>query len=254
MLGHRIEDAAGVDGPAEGLGLLPVVTRYHSAKRTVPIETTFGTLAAPWSWLGDKKVAGYEIRHGSTHATDTMEIDRGGFAFGHGNVLGISMHGVLEDPDVLESLTGAVPPGLDATLDLLADAIDDHLDTAWLRARLQRQQQMGPTPAGRRPDGVGHNGRVPPSADAAHAATSSWHHEDRVERYLDRRDGLAPRQAGEEVLISLLPPEARSLLDLGCGDGRLTRLSLDARDLAGAGGGGGLLPAHAGPGPPPIRR
>jgi adenosylcobyric acid synthase len=229
MLGHRIEDSAGVDGSAEGLGLLPVVTRYHAAKRTVHTATAFGPLAAPWSWLGDKKVSGYEIRHGSTHATATMEIDRGGIAFGHGNVLGLTMHGVLEAPHVLESFAGAVPPGLDTSLDLLADAIDDHLDTAWLRARLERQRRKGPTPAERRPDGVGHNGRVPLPADSAHTAASSWDHEDQVERYLDRRATLAPRQAGEELLISLLPPEPRSLLDLGCGDGRLARLSLDAR-------------------------
>jgi adenosylcobyric acid synthase len=229
MLGHRIEDTAGVDGWAEGLGLLPVVTRYHAAKRTVHTATAFGPLAAPWSWLGDKKVSGYEIRHGSTHATATMEIDVGGIAFGHGNVLGLTMHGVLEDPDVLESFAGAVPPGLDTSLDLLADAIDDHLDTGWLRARLERRPQNGPTSTGRRPEGVGHNGRVPLPADSAHTAASSWDHEDQVERYLDRRAALAPRQAGEEVLISLLPPAPRSLLDLGCGDGRLARLSLDAR-------------------------
>jgi cyclopropane fatty-acyl-phospholipid synthase-like methyltransferase len=69
---------------------------------------------------------------------------------------------------------------------------------------------------------------VPDPADFTRAAASSWDDEDRVERYLDRRAGLVSRQAGEEVLISLLPPAPHSLLDLGCGDGRLARLALDA--------------------------
>jgi adenosylcobyric acid synthase len=229
MLGHRVEDLAGVDGLAEGLGLLPVVTRYHATKRTVHTSTDFGPLAAPWSWLSDQKVSGYEIRHGSSHATARMEIDRDGIAFGQGNVLGLTMHGVLEDPDVLESFTGAVPAGLDRSLDLLADAVDEHLDTAWLEARLTPHRRNSPRATGRRPDGVGHNGRVPVPADSTRAAASSWDHEDRVEHYLDRRAGLVPRRAGEEVLISLLPPAPHSLLDLGCGDGRLARLALDAR-------------------------
>ena len=166
-----------------------------------------------------------------------MEIDRDGIAFGQGNVLGLTMHGVLEAPDVLESFTGALPVGLDATLDLLADAVDEHLDTAWLEARLEPHRRNRPTATGRPPDGVGHNGRVPVPADSTSAAVSSgdraavstWEHEDRVEHYLDRRAGLVPRRAGEEVLLSLLPPAPHSLLDLGCGDGRLAALALGAR-------------------------
>jgi tRNA (cmo5U34)-methyltransferase len=50
-----------------------------------------------------------------------------------------------------------------------------------------------------------------------------------VDRYLDRVGLLAPRLAGEDVLRSLLPPRPRSLLDLGCGDGRLAALALEAR-------------------------
>jgi SAM-dependent methyltransferase len=50
-----------------------------------------------------------------------------------------------------------------------------------------------------------------------------------VEAYLRRVDTVAPRLAGEEVLVSVLPPEPVSLLDLGCGDGRMAALVLDAR-------------------------
>jgi cyclopropane fatty-acyl-phospholipid synthase-like methyltransferase len=58
---------------------------------------------------------------------------------------------------------------------------------------------------------------------------SGWGDADRVERYLGRIDGLVPRRAGEDVLSSLLPEAPLSLLDLGCGDGRLAALALDDR-------------------------
>ncbi len=48
-----------------------------------------------------------------------------------------------------------------------------------------------------------------------------------MEAYLGRIGGLEPRAAGEDVLRTLLPDRARSLLDLGCGDGRLAALVLD---------------------------
>ena len=50
-----------------------------------------------------------------------------------------------------------------------------------------------------------------------------------MDRYLARIGVLEPRAAGEEVLASLLPDSPRSVLDLGCGDGRLAALILDQR-------------------------
>ena len=67
----------------------------------------------------------------------------------------------------------------------------------------------------------------PGPRDPASAAT--WSDPDRVDRYLARIGGLAPRAAGEEVLVSVLPGAPRSVLDLGCGDGRLAALVLEHR-------------------------
>ncbi len=50
-----------------------------------------------------------------------------------------------------------------------------------------------------------------------------------MERYLARIGTLEPRSAGEEVLATLLPDSPRSVLDLGCGDGRLAAFVLDRR-------------------------
>ncbi len=76
---------------------------------------------------------------------------------------------------------------------------------------------------------LGHNGRVAPVAHPHPLPPAGWGDEHLVERYLRRVERLAPRQAGEDVLRSVLPDRPTSLLDLGCGDGRLAALALDAR-------------------------
>ena len=53
-------------------------------------------------------------------------------------VLGLYVHGVFEDPAVLKAFSGAIPDDLETTFDGLADAVEKHLDTAWLLRRLQR--------------------------------------------------------------------------------------------------------------------
>jgi SAM-dependent methyltransferase len=58
---------------------------------------------------------------------------------------------------------------------------------------------------------------------------SSWSDPDQVDWYLPRIGGLPPRAAGEDVLISVLPDSPCSVLDLGCGDGRLAALILEHR-------------------------
>jgi SAM-dependent methyltransferase len=58
--------------------------------------------------------------------------------------------------------------------------------------------------------------------------TAGWDDHEQVQWYLQRVDGLEPRRAGEGVLRSVLPLDPHSVLDLGCGDGRLCALVLDA--------------------------
>lgn len=66
-------------------------------------------------------------------------------------------------------------------------------------------------------------------SDPENPQTATWSDPDRVDRYLARIGGLAPRAAGEEVLVSVLPDSPRTVLDLGCGDGRLAALVLEHR-------------------------
>jgi len=57
----------------------------------------------------------------------------------------------------------------------------------------------------------------------------TWSDPAKVDEYVGRVGRLAPRLAGEAALVELLPEPVERVLDLGCGDGRLTALVLDAR-------------------------
>jgi adenosylcobyric acid synthase len=136
MLGRRVLDPEGVEGEEEGLDLLALETSYERNKRTTRSTIDFGDLGDSWAWLKDRHVSGYEIRHGVTRAASEIDVTDGHNVFGSRNVLGIYLHGLFEDPDVLRAFSGAGATGLETTFELLADAIDDHVDGAWLRRRL----------------------------------------------------------------------------------------------------------------------
>lgn len=129
MLGGRIRDPAGVDGSAEGLGLLPVRTVFAREKRTEQVESRFSGLEPPWDALNDISVSGYEIRHGDVAAADgapaVLEEERG---FQNGPVLGVTLHGLFESSEVVAALTGSRPGrSLDAVFDGLADLVEERL-------------------------------------------------------------------------------------------------------------------------------
>jgi adenosylcobyric acid synthase len=82
-------------------------------------------LPKPWAALRGLRATGYEIRMGRIP---------GGPVWAAGNVLATTVHGLLEDPEVVERLVGRRPRlVLEETFELLADAVDEHLDTDLLR-------------------------------------------------------------------------------------------------------------------------
>ena len=155
MLGEALIDPHGVDGNAPGLGLLPLVTVFEADKTVRHTRTRFAVEmvadANPWSALAGVEVAGYEIHHGQTqpHAAMLAAGDVAQEVLPHalgwqnaaGNVLGLYLHGLFEDPAALQALFGArfsqPVPTLDSVFDGLADFIEQHFEPGALQALLQ---------------------------------------------------------------------------------------------------------------------
>jgi SAM-dependent methyltransferase len=65
---------------------------------------------------------------------------------------------------------------------------------------------------------------------------SEWTSPECVARYLERADEFPRRAEGESVLFEQIPKDARRVLDLGTGDGRLLALlARDRREVVGVG-------------------
>ncbi|WP_423983365.1 cobyric acid synthase [Ilumatobacter sp.] len=123
MLGRSIDDRHGVEGGrplrCDGLGLLDHTTVLGSTKTTALVEVD--ALGARFS--------GYEIRYG--------ELTDGRRYISDGRVTATTVHGLFEHPEFLRRLLAVdVTPVLDDTFELLADTIDQHLDTTWLQSIL----------------------------------------------------------------------------------------------------------------------
>ena len=146
MVGERVEDPDGVETPlptsAPGLGLLPARTRFGADK----------VLGRPRATAWGMQASGYEIHHGRVDVT-------GGDAFPGGCAVGTTWgtlwHGLLEGDDVRRRLLREVAAASqrsdweprpdtvfaaqrEARLDALADAVEEHLDTAAIEELLAR--------------------------------------------------------------------------------------------------------------------
>ncbi len=135
MLGLRLHDPYGVDGTAEGLGLLPIETTFERKKVTRRGAYRFAsTLLPPWAELANQAVEGYEIRHGHTRSLPAARAAMpGGLAWADGSVLGVAVHGVLENWNVLQALFGRVPEhSLDSSLDRLTGVVMANLDARFV--------------------------------------------------------------------------------------------------------------------------
>ncbi|RRD59019.1 cobyric acid synthase [Comamonadaceae bacterium OH2545_COT-014] len=134
MLGEALIDLHGVETPgpggsAPGLGLLPLVTAFAPRKTVRHTATRFGALTGAWAALSGVPVSGYEIHSGQTAQHPAMAasgdvareaIARLAWQNAAGNVLGVYLHGLFEDPAVLRALFGAQAPALDDVFERLA--------------------------------------------------------------------------------------------------------------------------------------
>lgn len=129
ILGEALIDPEHIDGNVPGLGLLPLVTRFAPHKTVSPCDSRWGTVRAPWSALSDLRVRGYEIHQGETVPHPAMiaaghvahEVLPGlGWQDGSGLVLGVYVHGLLEQSEVLQALFGQAAQDMDGVFDALA--------------------------------------------------------------------------------------------------------------------------------------
>jgi adenosylcobyric acid synthase len=130
---------------APGLATTDVVQRWDQPLKGIPISTMgvdqrLMNALSPWCALAGVCVSGYEIHHGQTAQHPAMaeagevamEVLSGGLGWcnAQGNVLGLYLHGLFEDPAALQALFGArlngPVPTLDAVFDGLADYIGAH--------------------------------------------------------------------------------------------------------------------------------
>jgi adenosylcobyric acid synthase len=142
MLGEALIDMNQIDGNGPGLGLLPLVTNFEIAKTVQHRSTQFGKLTGLWSKLSDVTVAGYEIHHGQTAQHPAMAKagdvavavlpDALGWQNANGNVLALYLHGMFEDPAVLQALFGVSAPTLDSVFDGLADYVAQYFEKNFL--------------------------------------------------------------------------------------------------------------------------
>ena len=147
VLGEALIDTHGIDGNAPGLGLLPLVTAFDADKTVCRTTTTFAELAGHWSALSGVTASGYEIHHGQTAQHPAMaakgDIAREvmpGLAWQNaaGNVLGCYLHGLFEDPAVLQALFGATVPTLETVFDGLASFLEQHVEPGVLDALISK--------------------------------------------------------------------------------------------------------------------
>lgn len=143
MLGEALIDPEAIDGNGPGLGLLPLVTRFAPEKTVCRSTVRFAPLVGAWSALAGIAVDGYEIHQGQTVQHAGMAAGRVALPAGlgwqneAGNVLGVYVHGLFEQPAVLQALFGASAPTLQTVFDGLADVVDDGFVTGALPALIQ---------------------------------------------------------------------------------------------------------------------
>jgi adenosylcobyric acid synthase len=135
MLGRRLYDPYRIDGAGEGLGVLDVDTTFEHEK--IVRRTTFRFaegLDGAWHPLAGIELDGYEIRQGRTVASGAVrEAIPGGLGWCDGSALGLTVHGLLEEPEVLARLFGRRPSrSLDDVLDELTDAVIAGLDARFV--------------------------------------------------------------------------------------------------------------------------
>jgi len=102
---------------------------------------------SPWAALAGVSVAGYEIHHGQTQQHVAMAAagnlasavlpDGLGWCSPQGNVMGVYLHGLFEEPNALQALFGVQLQGAVPTLDTVFEGLADYIGAHFAPGVLQ---------------------------------------------------------------------------------------------------------------------
>ena len=151
MLGERVDDPDGLEGESgstEGLGLLSLTTTMVAGKQ---LHEVHGTLNLPvGNSASGAAFSGYEMHNGVSQGAALLQPLAGingnneGAISADNQIAGTYVHGIFDRPTACDALLqwagiNTVAAAVDyqqhrlAQLDRLADQIEQHLDTDWLR-------------------------------------------------------------------------------------------------------------------------
>ncbi len=161
MLGIQVEDPDGLEGEVgitDGLGLLEMTTRMIEGKQ---LKNVTGELSAslplPENAVNTARLSGYEMHNG---VTTGAALDRplarldgrpDGAISDDDQVIGSYVHRIFDEPSACEALLAwaglrGEQKAIDyqqhrlQQLDRLADQVEQHLDTDWLKTLLDVKQ------------------------------------------------------------------------------------------------------------------
>lgn len=157
MLGEAVEDPDGLEGDigtTAGLGLLDMTTRMVAGKQLRQVSGHFTEQAA--GVAQPVAFTGYEMHNGVTRGDAlsspmaTLAGRPDGAVSEDGQVMGTYVHGIFDEPAACDAIlrwAGLAAGGQSVDyqqhrlqqLDRLADQVEAHLDTAWLKTLLGLQ-------------------------------------------------------------------------------------------------------------------
>ncbi|TAK25271.1 MAG: cobyric acid synthase [Chloroflexota bacterium] len=141
MLGQRILDPDGVESPetdVRGLGLLPLDTTFHPAKRTRRVRARVIALAGPLAPAAGSEITAYEIHAGESAVRDAglanaFEIEgiedgwtRDGLVSADGLVTGTYLHGIFANDAIRDGFLGWLADRKGVTVPSGGSASDPH--------------------------------------------------------------------------------------------------------------------------------
>jgi len=147
MMGQSVEDPNGVEGSVSfmpGLGLLPVTTVLTAEKKTQQCSFRYKEM--------EEVCKGYEIHMGITESSNplnTMMQGHDGYLL-NDRCWGTYVHGILDNPVVVEDLLSPFSPEAAAPFDYnnykheqydkLAQHLREHIDIAYIYSQLKSEQ------------------------------------------------------------------------------------------------------------------